>query len=184
MITGRDLIESQKLYSTGDDYLDELLERAFSDGYEYAQREFGNKDNKKFFRDKTRSMIREEAAKEGYNINKKQENIVLGMMRRGSTPAEISLGVKPKPQGSSHPDMRNSNKDYFRRHIDQDRLKEFNEYGRKMAKKSAKGKKVAQFERVSPISSSFKRISRNHLTKHRPDLIDERITEKGGSISW
>ena len=40
MITGRDLIESQKLYSTGDDYLDELLERAFSEGYEYAQREF------------------------------------------------------------------------------------------------------------------------------------------------
>ena len=31
----------EKLYSTGNDELDELLERAFCDGYEYAQREFG-----------------------------------------------------------------------------------------------------------------------------------------------
>lgn len=36
----------EKLYSTGDDYLDELLERAFCDGYEYAQKEFGNPLNK------------------------------------------------------------------------------------------------------------------------------------------
>ena len=31
----------EKLYSTGNDDLDELLEIAFCDGYEYAQREFG-----------------------------------------------------------------------------------------------------------------------------------------------
>ena len=31
----------EKLYSTGDDYLDELLEKAFCEGYEYAQKEFG-----------------------------------------------------------------------------------------------------------------------------------------------
>ena len=45
MIIGRNLInkyyEDEKLYSTGDDYLDDLLEKAFCDGYEYAQREFG-----------------------------------------------------------------------------------------------------------------------------------------------
>jgi len=44
MITGYDLInnyyEDEKLYSTGDDYLDDLLERAFCEGYEYAQREY------------------------------------------------------------------------------------------------------------------------------------------------
>ena len=45
MIIGRELIneeyyEDEKLYSTGDDYLDDLLEKAFCDGYEYAQREF------------------------------------------------------------------------------------------------------------------------------------------------
>lgn len=34
----------EKLYSTGDDYLDELLERAFCEGYEYAQREFAKID--------------------------------------------------------------------------------------------------------------------------------------------
>ena len=44
MIIGRQLVENQyeeKLYSTGDDYLDELLEKAFCEGYEYAQKEFG-----------------------------------------------------------------------------------------------------------------------------------------------
>jgi hypothetical protein len=44
MITGRQLVneyyEDEKLYSTGDDYLDELLEKAFCEGYEYAQKEF------------------------------------------------------------------------------------------------------------------------------------------------
>ena len=46
MITGYDLIdyyEDTRLYSTGDDYLDDLLEKAFCDGYEYAQREFAEK---------------------------------------------------------------------------------------------------------------------------------------------
>ena len=43
MITGYDLIESQKLYSTGDENLDDLLERAFCEGYEYAQKEFGGR---------------------------------------------------------------------------------------------------------------------------------------------
>lgn len=50
MITGRELIqkyysdneyyENERLYSTGDSELDDLLERAFCDGYEYAQKEF------------------------------------------------------------------------------------------------------------------------------------------------
>ena len=44
MIIGRNLIneyyEDEKLYSTGDDYLDDLLEKAFCEGYEYAQKEF------------------------------------------------------------------------------------------------------------------------------------------------
>ena len=55
MITGYELIEKmysenydeyedEKLYSTGDDYLDDLLEKAFCDGYEYAQREFTTLD--------------------------------------------------------------------------------------------------------------------------------------------
>ena len=40
MIIGRNSYYSEKLYSTGDDYLDDLLEKAFCEGYEYAQKEF------------------------------------------------------------------------------------------------------------------------------------------------
>jgi len=36
-----DYQEEERLYSTGNDELDDLLERAFCDGYEYAQKEFG-----------------------------------------------------------------------------------------------------------------------------------------------
>ena len=37
----------EKLYSTGNDELDDLLERAFCEGYEYAQKEFAKKDEGK-----------------------------------------------------------------------------------------------------------------------------------------
>lgn len=57
MIIGRNFIEKlysenyseyedTKLYSTGDSELDDLLEKAFCEGYEYAQKEFGNPLNK------------------------------------------------------------------------------------------------------------------------------------------
>jgi hypothetical protein len=36
--------EEERLYSTGSDELDELLERAFCEGYEYAQKEFARRD--------------------------------------------------------------------------------------------------------------------------------------------
>ena len=39
--------EEEKLYSTGNDELDELLERAFCEGYEYAQKEFAEEGEKK-----------------------------------------------------------------------------------------------------------------------------------------
>ena len=49
--------EDERLYSTGDPDLDDLLERAFCEGYEYAQKEFGrtglNKDQAKQFFTKT-----------------------------------------------------------------------------------------------------------------------------------
>ena len=46
MITGKQFAEDQKLYSTGNDELDDLLERAFCEGYELAQREFAEKEDK------------------------------------------------------------------------------------------------------------------------------------------
>ena len=39
-----DYQEEERLYSTGNDELDELMERAFCDGYEYAQKEFAFRD--------------------------------------------------------------------------------------------------------------------------------------------
>jgi hypothetical protein len=48
MIIGRNFAESyyedERLYSTGSDELDDLLERAFCEGYEYAQREFAEEE--------------------------------------------------------------------------------------------------------------------------------------------
>ena len=40
MYSENDYYEDEKLYSTGDNELDDLLERAFCEGYEYAQKEF------------------------------------------------------------------------------------------------------------------------------------------------
>ena len=40
-------VEEEKLYSTGNDELDELLERAFCEGYEYAQKEFATKNERR-----------------------------------------------------------------------------------------------------------------------------------------
>lgn len=36
----------ERLYSTGNEDLDILMERAFCEGYEYAQREFAEKEEK------------------------------------------------------------------------------------------------------------------------------------------
>jgi hypothetical protein len=92
MIIGRQLVdeyyEDERLYSTGDDYLDELLEKAFCEGYEYAQREFGNPANK--------------AAKRAYELSKGRESlkgsvkwndkIALQTGRYNSTGMNIDLG--------------------------------------------------------------------------------------------
>lgn len=68
MITGKELVEKmysennevqeEKLYSTGNDELDEMLEKAFCEGYELGQREFGNPQNK--------AAERRRIMKEGY----------------------------------------------------------------------------------------------------------------------
>lgn len=50
--------EEERVYSINDYELDELLERAFSEGYEYAQREFGKKEKPSVRKDAgTGSMI-------------------------------------------------------------------------------------------------------------------------------
>ena len=39
-------VKEERLYSTGNDELDDLLERAFCEGYEYAQKEFNSPASK------------------------------------------------------------------------------------------------------------------------------------------
>lgn len=69
-------VEEEKLYSTGNDELDELLERAFCEGYEYAQKEYARRDydglteeGKEYLR-KQRSIQAETLAKKRARINK------------------------------------------------------------------------------------------------------------------
>jgi hypothetical protein len=97
MITGYDLIneyyEDEKLYSTGDSDLDDLLERAFSEGYEYAQREFGNKENKRKRREHEVSMAKGALKSLGYGQGEENVKDMLRVNRlrnrAGVTNAEI-----------------------------------------------------------------------------------------------
>jgi len=68
----------ERLYSTGDDFLDDLLEKAFCDGYEYAQREFGNKANKAFFKALERSKAEADLKSLGFNRDPKD---IINMVR-------------------------------------------------------------------------------------------------------
>jgi len=53
-----DYYEDERLYSTGINELDEILERAFCEGYEYAQREYAEKEEKKSKTDNHRGLGR------------------------------------------------------------------------------------------------------------------------------
>ena len=58
-------MKKKKLYSTGDEELDDLLERAFCEGYEYAQREFSKNDEEddKLSREDERDIKRYQRSK-------------------------------------------------------------------------------------------------------------------------
>ena len=99
----------EKLYSTGDDYLDELLERAFCEGYEYAQKEFGNPLNKAAKRAYEVSMAKGGLKSLGFDSNNKKdvENMMnvnrirnraqaTGASMDGITGIINSLGVKSR----------------------------------------------------------------------------------------
>jgi hypothetical protein len=57
--------EDEKLYSTGDDYLDDLLEKAFCEGYEYAQKEFSDKKEDKKRKDGVKKLRKSNAGLAG-----------------------------------------------------------------------------------------------------------------------
>ena len=80
MITGKRFTErlysenqEEKLYSTGDEMLDNLLERAFCEGYELAQREYAEEEKKIKWLDKKNI----EALKKLYNKDKELRDIRL-----------------------------------------------------------------------------------------------------------
>ena len=76
MILGKDYInghQEEKLYSTGDEMLDNLLERAFCEGYELAQREYAEEEKKIKWLDKKNI----EALKKFYNKDEELKNIRL-----------------------------------------------------------------------------------------------------------
>ena len=76
MILGKDYInghQEEKLYSTGDEMLDNLLERAFCEGYELAQREYAEEEKKIKWLDKKNI----EALKKFYNKDKELRDIHL-----------------------------------------------------------------------------------------------------------
>ena len=107
MITGYDLIneyyEDEKLYSTGDDDLDDLLEKAFCDGYEYAQKEFARqnyKDLNKEEQDQLRKYRKNLAKdlleyREGANntLNRRIENAEKKYEQRMKNMNNTNLGI-------------------------------------------------------------------------------------------
>lgn len=88
----------EKLYSTGDEDLDELLERAFCEGYEYAQREFGIMDNAKPITNISR--IEKNAAKVVNRTGRTAEDVLKSNAFKGSkklaTPFVMPSGVNRK----------------------------------------------------------------------------------------
>ena len=117
MITGYELIEKMysenyddeyedtRLYSTGDDELDDLLEKAFCDGYEYAQKEFGrtglSKEQAKQFFTKTgnrelNKQANSELAKKDHGrfyFRKVFDPLLKGKITEGGDPRNSNYGA-------------------------------------------------------------------------------------------
>ena len=75
MLIGKQFTE--KLYSTGDEMLDNLLERAFCEGYELAQREYAKKDYEGLTEEgkKILKANRDDYAKQLWKIRNENKNI-------------------------------------------------------------------------------------------------------------
>ncbi len=115
MITGRELIEKMysdydeyedtRLYSTGDSDLDDLLERAFCEGYEYAQRQFavgdfsGNSADYKLKRTNPSAWVKSQNAK--FNKSKRSlygldpgQTPTIGNFKQTNSTAGTPLGTQ------------------------------------------------------------------------------------------
>ena len=90
------IILRQRLYSTGDEYLDELLEKAFCEGYEYAQKEFGIRQ--KFEDFVFREMEKDAKKFEDYKANSKPitETVSNFAKRTKKKASEFAEGARGK----------------------------------------------------------------------------------------
>ena len=101
MLIGKQFTE--KLYSTGDEMLDNLLERAFCEGYELAQREFNSIDQKLLRRasDYKRAMTGTGRLLPGEasQINKGMSNLGYNADRDIKLGRTMNKGIFGKPGG-------------------------------------------------------------------------------------
>lgn len=117
-------MEEERLYSTGDVELDELLERAFCEGYEFAQREFTYVD------EKTGNIINSEGKIIG-NVKKGKDAWSYGDSKKGkalnesraadrgdytATTGQVKTNVDPtkvKKEAAAHAKSQGYNKKNF-----------------------------------------------------------------------
>jgi hypothetical protein len=179
MIIGRNLIEKmyseneeiqdEKLYSTGDDELDDLLEKAFSEGYEYAQKEFGNKQNKAARKIYERSMAKGTLSSLGFNPN--SEDNIKDMIRVSRLRNRADVTGAAIDHIAGIPDSLGKKLRNKKPSLDQ--------------RISAKG----ALDRAGKVSTGFRRISemKGHMANRNPekyeDVFWESITggKRGGS---
>ena len=102
MILGRQLIESyeenEKLFSTGNDELDEILEEVYysglEDGYDYAQREFAEKEEKGKDKMKFGDRMNVRRLKSTYKGRKGDEYLKLHLDQVDPDPEVRKKGIK------------------------------------------------------------------------------------------
>lgn len=105
-------VEEERLYSTGSDELDDLLERAFCEGYEYAQREFGRtglsaSQAKQFFtkvgNSKGSRSLAEKTIREGkyspHIFGKNPTDSAIKAFRHSNSPLSMRNGSYAKDMG-------------------------------------------------------------------------------------
>ena len=95
-------VQEEKLYSTGDSDLDNLLEKAFCEGYEYAQKEFNSKAQKAMRRkwDLEQAMDAYDSDQEnGIKIQKaKSQDSMLGRKRTNELIDKATKQTKTEPE--------------------------------------------------------------------------------------
>jgi hypothetical protein len=146
--------EEERLYSTGSYELDELLERAFCEGYEYAQREFAEEDEKK----KKRITINAAGAPTGavvtaggaWGAKKLGKKILTGRAEKARTAANWSGNVTEKKaaelmnKAEKAEELTKSAKNLYNKAVEISEMP-FKKNAERLAKKAEKARVAAEF---------------------------------------